>query len=159
METILDAVQSRLNDTNNFTDTSYNGYIINFVDENSGQLEVFPNPPVKWPCALIDLSSGNFSNNSNDRSAEPTLRQQGVMQIEITIANLKLTNSSANAPSFQKQKAFSIWKYVEVIHKKLQGWRPSEKSGALVRASLQKVKRDDGIQEIRVIYTLGISNC
>lgn len=159
MENILDVIQSEIIKPNNFADTSLNPYQIDYANENEGQLEIFPNPPVKWPCALIDLASGQFTSNSNDRTAQPQLRQQGVLQIEITIANKKITNSSGFAPATQKDKAYSIWKYAEVVHKKLQGFRPMPNSGALVRSGFTKVKRDDGIQEIRVIYTIGLSNC
>lgn len=159
METILQAIQAKIAEPNNFKDSSYNEYKFNFVDEDSGQLEAIPNPPVKWPCALIDISTGNFSSNGNDRFAEPITRQQGTLQIEITVADLKISNSSSSAPVFQKNKAFKIWKYVEALHKKMQGFKPSEKSGALVRSGFKKIRRDDGIQEVRVTYTLGISNC
>ena len=77
----------------------------------------------------------------------------------ITIANLKLTNTSSRAPQTQKMAAWSIWDVVELVHAKLHGQSVGANVGGLVRAGLKKIKRDDGIQEFEVTYTVGITNC
>ena len=132
---------------------------INYSDENWGQLQYFGKEcPVKWPCVLVEFGSVQFSNNGYDYIADDH-SQQGTVFIEITVANLKLTNSSTRAPLSQKTKAFDIWKIVDDVHKTLQGFKPLDNSGALVRTSMQSVKRDDGVQEKRIIYSLGVSGC
>ncbi len=64
-------------------------------DENWGQLQLYGiECPVSWPCALVDISGGQFSNNGKDIRLTPTNRQEGIISIEITIANIKLSNTS-----------------------------------------------------------------
>lgn len=132
---------------------------IRYSDENWGQLIYFGvECPVQWPCGLVDLASGQFSNNGYDYMQDE-ISQQGTISIEITIANIKLTNTSVKAPMSQKNKGFEIYKLVENVHKVLQGWKPLDTSGAMIRANMQSVKRDDGVQEKRIIYTIGLNGC
>ncbi|MDK7376140.1 hypothetical protein QP519_11415 [Weeksella virosa] len=122
-----------------------------YVDENWGQLNL-PNPPVKYPCALIDCDNANFSNLVNDHRQQPTLRQEGLINIEITIATLKLTNTSAHAPQTQRDKAWLIYELIQEAHKLLQGQMVG--NGKLVRTAQRRIRRADGMQEHRIIYTL-----
>ncbi|MEG2078333.1 hypothetical protein [Chryseobacterium sp.] len=132
---------------------------IKYSDENWGQLMYFGNEvPVQWPCVLVDLSAGQFSNNGYDYRNDD-LSQQGTLTVEITVANIKLSNTSARAPMSQKTKGFEIYGIIEKVHEVLQGWKPLENSGALVRTGMQSVKRDDGVQEKRIIYTIGLNGC
>ena len=132
---------------------------IKYSDENWGQIQYYGmEPTVKWPCILVELGSGQFSNNGYDYMNDD-LSQQGTISIEITVADVKLTNSSTRAPINQKKKAFSIWKLVDDVHKELQGFKPVASAGGMVRTSMQSVKRDDGVQEKRIIYTIGLSGC
>ena len=55
MKEILQNIQNRLS-----TITE-----IRYIDEDWGQLDYYSqNMPVQWPCCLIDIQSGNFSNLS-----------------------------------------------------------------------------------------------
>ena len=78
--------------------------------------------------------------------------------IVVSIANLKLTNTSAKAPQTQKDQAWSIWDIVQSVHEKLHGVVIGGSAGAMMRTAMRKVKRDDGIQEYEVTYTIGMSN-
>lgn len=132
---------------------------IKYSDENWGQLQFYGNDcPVNWPCVLVDFSSGQFSNNGYDYKNDD-LSQQGLLAIEITVANIKLTNTSFKAPINQKQKGFEIWNIVKNVHEIMQGFKPLENSGGLVRTSIQSVKRDDGVQEKRIIYSIALHGC
>ncbi len=151
MKAILQSIQNRI---------AASVQAVQYVDENWGQLDLYgPEIPVKWPCVLIDIGSGQFSNIGRNNKMIPTNRQQGNFTVELTIAALKLTNSSFKAPQTQKWHAFDIWELVEEIHREVHGWTPDELSGGLIRSSLNKVKRDDGVQEVRVIYSLGLNDC
>ena len=133
---------------------------LKYKDENWGQLQYYGTEcPVQWPCALVDISNGQFTNNGIDRNQEPRNRQQGTVNIELTIGNLKITNTSRKAPTAQRFNGWTIWKLVNEVHKVLQGYRPLKNSGGLVRTSMQKITRDDAVQEVKVIYTLGLSDC
>lgn len=143
----------------NITDKAATVPGINYSDENWGQIQYYGNEPtVKWPCVLVEIGSGQFSNNGYDYHNDD-LSQQATISIEITVANLKLTNSSSRAPIRQKNKAFEIWKIVKEVHKVLQGYKPDENCGGMVRTTMQSIKRDDGVQEKRIIYTIGLSGC
>ena len=132
---------------------------LKYVDEDWGQLDYYsPNFPVQWPCVLIDISSVGYSDIGNDRRATPMQRQMGNAVFSFTIADLKLTNTSGKAPQMQKNNAWSIWDLIEKIHAHLQGFNPSANAGKMIRTSLNRVKRDDGVQEYTVIYICGLHN-
>lgn len=139
MKTILEEIQAKLKPH------------FPYVDENWGQLNL-PNPPVRYPCALIDCDNATFTNNGNNVRLIPNLRQEGLINIEITIGLLKLSNTSGNAPLIQKDRAWRIYDDIENAHKALQGQTIG--NGKLVRVNQRRVRRTDGMQEHRVIYTL-----
>ena len=132
---------------------------IKHIDEDWGQLDYYsPNFPVKFPCVLIDVSETHFKDLGTDYTAKPANRQTAEMNVTITIANVRLTNSSGMAPVFQKNNARSIHKLIEDIHVKLHGKKAYEKTGVLLRKSLRRIKRDDGVQEYEIIYKLRIKD-
>lgn len=132
---------------------------LKYIDEDWGQLDDYsPNPPTQFPLVLIDIGSLQYSDISRDRSKVPVNRQMATGTIVLSIANLKLTNTSFKAPQTQKNLAWSIWDIVENVHKKLHGISVEGSAGAMMRTAMRKVKRDDGIQEYEVTYTIGLSN-
>ncbi|MBP4139968.1 hypothetical protein J3495_17995 [Flavobacterium sp. P7388] len=132
---------------------------LRYVDEDWGQLDDYsPNPPTQFPLVLIDIGNLQFSDIGKDRTATPQNRQMATGTIVLSIANLKLTNTSARAPQPQKDKAWSIWDIVESVHGKLHGVAVGGSAGAMMRTNMRKVKRDDGIQEYEVTYTIGMTN-
>lgn len=149
MKTIIDNIQAKLQE---ITDLKY-------VDEDWGQLDYYsPNFPVQWPCALIDVTNAAYSDTGKDRTKEPQQRQMAECYLTLSIANLKLTNSSGLAPKLQKDYSRSIWELIEEIHKAVHGWNPDEMAGKLIRRGLQRVKRDDGVQEYTLTYSFGITD-
>src|SRR5690554_5183741 len=93
---------------------------IQYIDENWGQLDLYgPEIPVKWPCVLIDINQAQFTNTGRNNNVIPPNRQQGTAIIELTIAALKLTNTSFKAPATQKWHGFEIWEVVEEVHQKV----------------------------------------
>lgn len=130
---------------------------LKYIDEDWGQLNIYGMEiPVKWPCALVRLTNASFSDIGTNIRANPINRQEGNLSFEIIIAKVKLTNSSNRAPVSQQTKAFDIWELIEKVHQVLQGWSPIEHTGKLIRTSIGSTKRDDGIQEIRIVYICGI---
>ena len=132
---------------------------LKYIDEDWGQLDYYsPNFPVQWPCCLIDVTGAMFSNIGNDRAAKPQNRQQGTVNVSFTFANLKLTNTSLKAPATQKNNAWKLYEIMQKAHEVLQGLRPDDHCGSLIRSGFRRVKRDDGVQQYQVIYTVGLSN-
>lgn len=128
---------------------------IKYIDEDWGQLDYYnDNPPVKFPCVLLEIQQIPWQNELN-------LVQNGIMNISLTVADIKLSNTSFGAPTKQKTNAASIFTTLEDIHKALHGWRPvTDKNVALpdfkllTRISTRKIKRDDGIRQFEVIYAV-----
>ncbi|WP_268846758.1 hypothetical protein [Flavobacterium aestivum] len=126
---------------------------LNYVDENWGQLDYYSaNMPVKWPCCLIDVNNAGFSNMGVDQAKQPVNRQNAEASVKITVANMKLTNTSFQAPQGQKDAAWSIWDLIEDVHVKLHGFCPERNCGKMIRKTLQRTLRDDGVQEYEIIY-------
>lgn len=143
MNTVIENTQNRLQEIAG----------LKYVDEDWGQLDYYsPNPPVKWPCVLIDIANASFSDVGKDRSKTPQNRQMGDEVLSLTVADMRLTNSSGRAPLLQKNNARSIWAIMEDIHVKLHGWSATPMSGKFMRRSRQRIRRDDGIQEYRLMY-------
>jgi len=132
---------------------------LKYIDEDWGQMDSYsPNPPTMFPCALIDITSMNYSNIGKDNSSSPVNRQLGEGTVTFIVADVKLSNTSHRAPQSQKNNAWTIWTIIEDLHKIVHGWKPLEKSGALMRTSLKRIRRDDGIQEYQITYTIGFTN-
>ena len=149
MRPIIEAVQDLLKETPG----------IKYVDENWGQLDFYsPNFPVQWPCILIDINSAQFSNIGMDKQLKPVNRQMSEYTLELRIANLKLTKTSAKAPQSQKDLARSIWTLIEEVHELVQGFEPNENCGKLIRTGISRVAREDGVQEYAMTYSGTIHN-
>lgn len=132
---------------------------IQYVDEDWGQLDYFsPNFPVKFPCVLIDIQNADYSDIGRDENAKPINRQVADINISLTVANMRLTNTSGMASTFQKEQVRSLHNLIEEIHIKLHGKKANELTGVLSRKSLNRIKRDDGVQEYNIIYYLSVTN-
>lgn len=154
MDTILIQLQNAVAQAKN----SQNEIAFRYVDENWGQLDLYGKEiPVQWPAVLITLNNADYSDNGRNFNKVPMLRQEGTLMIEFTVANLKLTNSSFKAPVGQKNNAFEIWRLVEELHQVIHGLEIN--FGKMIRQNMVSVKRDDGVQEVRVIYSLALSDC
>ncbi len=149
MKDIFIAIQQRLAESGK----------LKYIDEDWGQLDDYsPHPPTQFPLALVDVTDALFEEQGKDRQQLPVNRQTATTVVTITVADLKLTNTSHRAPQRQKENAWEIWDLIDDIHKVLHGWKPTDRTGALIRTSLKRVVRDDGIQEYRISYSLGISD-
>ena len=132
---------------------------LRYIDEDWGQIDYYsPNIPVQWPCCLIDIQSGNFSNLSKDFSKSLKNRQKAEFSVKITLANMKLTNTSYLAPQEQKEQVWAIFELIEKIHQKLHGFSPHENCSKMLRTTFGRTQRDDGVQEYAIIYNFEAHN-
>jgi len=133
--------------------------LLKHIDEDWGQLDDYsPNFPVKWPVALIELRNVLYTNIGRERGFAPENRQMATATVVIHLATLKLSNTSGLAPQGQKDDARQIWEIIEQVHALLQGYKPVAYSGGLMRTQLSRRKRDDGITQYEMTYTLGLHN-
>ncbi len=113
---------------------------LRYIDKNWGQLN-FPQPPVQWPCCLIDLDNIDYSQAADRcRLAEAS--------ISLTVADHHTVRSSAKAPS--KSDAYDILDIITTIIEVLEGYRVPDTTQALTRTRLQKTYSDQSYD----IYTL-----
>lgn len=115
---------------------------LNYCAEDWGQLN-FEQPPLNFPCALIDLGSAEFSQASNRV-------QLGEGVINITIADV---NQSVvqNMPQAMQNNSFRIFDIIDEINAQLHGFE-GDNFGKLTRISVSKVIREDLIREFVINY-------
>ena len=111
------------------------------IDKNWGQLQ-YEQPPVKFPCALLDIANVDYNQLGN-------LAQDAGGIVEITIANLRLTNSSGKAP--RKEEAYAVFDIIEKIHQLLHGWT-DETFVPLIRVNLQKLDATQAYEIYKISY-------
>lgn len=149
MKTLLEKIQQKVSEIAE----------LKHIDENWGQLDYYsPNMPVQYPCALIDVQQVQFTNLGKDITKKPLQRQIGTVQIKITVANMRLTNSSMQAPRRQKEEVWAIWGIIEKIHQQLHGVSLLPNVSPLIRSSQSRTLRDDGVQEYEVYYSCEVQN-
>lgn len=121
---------------------------LKYIAQDWGQLSLYLNgdrPPVKFPCALVDIQSGQFSNDG-------TLIQEGLLQIVITIADMT-QNVSRKAPIDLTANEMRIYDIMRYIYKALQGWSGGTDYSGLVRASFGRTIRNDGLRMRSITFT------
>ena len=149
MKTLLEKIQQKVSEIAE----------LKHIDENWGQLDYYsPNMPVQYPCALIDVQQVQFTNLGKDITKKPLQRQIGTVQIKITVANMRLSNSSMQAPRRQKEEVWAIWGIIEKIHQQLHGVSLLPNISPLIRISQNRTLRDDGLQEYEVYYSCEVQN-
>lgn len=123
------------------------------VDEDWGQMDFYEGmPPVKMPCALIDIQDGQFTDAGE-------LRQQGTLTVVVRLYILRLGNTSNKAPQNQKDSAKRGWVAYDDIVKAIHGQDFIKKGFATpVRTRMQRIKRRDGVYERDITFTIGFTD-
>lgn len=134
MKQIFLSIQSRL---------ASSASSLKYIDKNWGQLNL-PQPPIKFPCCLIDIDSIDYSMGTlSTRLANAS--------IILTIADHHSVRSSALAPA--KNNSYDILDLLEVIISALDGWRVPNTTQSLVRTRLAKAYSDQSYD----VYSLTFS--
>lgn len=120
-----------------------------YVGEDWGQLN-FEQPPVDWPCALIDLGNAEFS-------AAGMKSQQVEAVVNITIADIRHQGVSSRLPLDQADKAFEIFDLIDKVNTLLHG-TGGEHYSRLCRISLKKMLREDAVREFVMSYKFGYTD-
>jgi hypothetical protein len=121
---------------------------LKYVDQDWGQMDFWREHPVKYPCALIDIQSAQYTNNGN-------FIQQGTAMVVVRLFDLKLSNSSQAAPVGQKENAKKIWQLIEDVNKALHGQNfLQEGYGLPIRQNMRRTKREDGCYQTELYYSV-----
>jgi hypothetical protein len=137
MKELIRAIQDKLKD-----DISE----LKYIDYDWGQMDYYERPPVKFPCALIDVQNATYSN-------EGRLVQQCEATVVVRLFSLRLSNSSNGAPDGQKEKTQDFWQLVEDVNCALHGqiFLPTGFS-SLTRKEMRRTKRRDGSCQTELFY-------
>lgn len=114
---------------------------LGYVDKDWGQLS-HEKPAVKFPCALLDIENINYTQQGGGY-------QQADTQITVTVANLRLTAASLNAP--RKEDAYQVIDLLERIHEALQLFSDGDYA-PLFRTNLKKVLADSSKECYKITY-------
>ncbi|MEG1762903.1 MAG: hypothetical protein RR256_04765 [Bacteroidales bacterium] len=115
-----------------------------YIAENWGQLDI-PQPPVNFPCALIDLGDMEFSQRG-------CLTQQGEGTLTISLSDIMYNGIDNVTPEILQEKEFAIFNTINDINALLHGKTGSEKNSSLIRTKIQKQIREDSIREFTLFY-------
>ena len=131
MEEVIIAIQERL---------SAEVEALKYIDMDWNQLQQ-ERPPVQWPCALIDFDRIDFATVKDGV-------QRAEAEVVITVANLRIVNSSAKAPN--RLRAYDTLRLMAAIHQAIDGFDGDGRFRPLRRTALRKVYGDKQAE----IYTL-----
>lgn len=112
-----------------------------YVDKDWGQLS-YEKPPVKWPCALLDVKNVTFTQEGRGVQMADT-------QIIVTVANMRLVASSLAAP--KAEDAYRIIELLDRIHAALHLFTAGAYS-PLFRTNLRKVVADSSKECYEMTY-------
>ncbi len=137
MQTLVNDVRDRLDSLN----------VFKYIDEDWGQLDDYtPNPPAKFPTALVDIVDAKPSEISG-------LVQLVDVTIMIRVAVLRLSPGSQKASAAQRTKSEEAFGITTNVHAKFHGWHKTDSAyGSLTRAGLRRNRRDDGIREYQILF-------
>ena len=137
MEHIITQIQERL---------SAKVPALKYIAQDWGQLDLYADfPPVKFPCALVDITDAQYSNVGNNV-------QEARLSITITVADLN-NRISRNAPNDMQDRAMLIFGLMTAIHQALHGWSGDKDYAKLVRTSMGRQIRDDGARLRTINFT------
>ena len=102
----------------------------------------YPQPPVKFPCALIDIETASFSDLRKGS-------QMADVNVVLTIAHQRLKSASVNAPT--KEDGYFLLDMVGSVHKALQ-LHHAEWYAPLVRKGMRRIYIDNAVEVYAVTY-------
>lgn len=120
---------------------------LKWIDQDYGQLEFYENRPnVDFPCCLIDIDDGTFSNNGEFSQA-----CDGILIIRLGLPSYSQTNSITPLPVIEK--ALEYYNLEHTVNKALHGFQ-SQYFSTLTRLKADKEKRNDNLRVRVMRYAL-----
>lgn len=116
---------------------------LQYIDRNWGQLGYNENPPVKWPCALIDIPSVQYAQGLRGT-------QFATGTVDVTVAFLRLNPTSATAP--KRNDTFDMMDLIDEVTEALHGYGTGGMQ-PLQRVSVRKDVATKGMEQ----YTISFS--
>lgn len=123
---------------------------LKYIDTDWGQLDKL-NPPVGWPCALVDILDGEYTN-------EGSHTQIGVLTVQISVADVIASPSSNGASAGQKERALSVFDLIRDVNAALHGWHGSPHYGSLTKQKFKRRPRPDGVRQYLLTYKVRLTD-
>lgn len=137
MDKLIEAIQARL---------EVKIPELKYIDEDWGQMDFYENPPVKYPCALIEVQDADYTDDGE-------LRQRGRVMVVVKLYFMRLVNTSNRAPQTQKDEAHKHWQICEKVNQSLHGQDFLPPGFAtLTRKKMSPPIRRDGISNRNIGY-------
>lgn len=114
------------------------------IDLDWNQLDI-ANPPIAYPCALIDFSETTFAQMQGS--------QQGDSTVRVKLIYRSLTGTSSFVPEVNRETGLQFFELEQKVYSALQAWYGGTGitlTNALIRQSATTDKRDDGLR-VRII--------
>lgn len=118
-----------------------------------GQLDL-DRPAVKFPAVLTDITRIEASHAGINPRNLPKNTRILQLEVQLTVADYFLGNTTATAPQQQQERALQIWDVIEALHRQFHGWQPLDNTGKMTHVSTVPHRRTDGIVEYAVTYSL-----
>lgn len=116
---------------------------IRYINEDWGQLDFYDQPPVLFPCVLLECEAVDFTSTGR-RS------QQAKGSVAVRVADVKMINQP-NAKALAETERFAFFDLLNEINKELHGLSGTD-FAPLSRRSMNRARRDDGIREFVLVY-------
>lgn len=118
---------------------------LQYIAEDWGQLDFYDQtPPVKFPCALISVSSINFESQTHDC-------RWATMTILIRVADAPAVSGSMAAPESYRNRAFSIFDLMDKIGISLYAFG-GEEFNEIEQKTITHYNREDAIREYAMLF-------
>lgn len=122
---------------------------IRFIDQDWDQLGD-EQPPVSYPCVLIDFPETGFTQMQG--------YQLGIATIRLKLVYRSYTSTSNITPDVNREAALQFYELEQQLYEALQAWyADSLLCNAMIRKSAVTEKRDDGLR-VRVLEFEGAYN-
>ena len=111
---------------------------IRFIDEDNGQLTDYEQPPVMFPCVLIDTGQV-FYDNTED------LLKTAKCQVKVTVGFELLTPTDSLTPD---PYVFDRSETIEAVKNTIQGFEPEHSSGFIIESNTRLKRPGYVIREL-----------
>lgn len=119
---------------------------LQYIAEDWGKMDFYQDtPPVKFPCALISVSSINFESQTiGIRHAKLTLL--------IRVADAPTVSGTMAAPENYRNRAFAIFDLLDDIGNALYGFSNEDEFNELEQKTITHYSREDTIREYAMLF-------
>lgn len=116
-----------------------------YIAEDWGQLDYYNEaPPVKFPCALISVSSVDFESLTHSR-------REAKMNLQIRVADAPTVSGTMAAPESYRKRAFAIIDLMDAIGNTLYGFE-DDRFNEIEQVSITRREREDAIREYAMFF-------